>query len=63
MSGGRVRRALRFLGDITGVSIGAVGCVSIAWGVFEIYRPAGIIVAGLELVGVGWLLDKLFGGE
>ncbi len=34
------------------------GLALIAFGAFEIYRPAGFIVIGVELAALGWLLDR-----
>ncbi len=34
------------------------GLALIAFGAFEIYQPAGFIVAGVELAALGWLLDR-----
>jgi len=48
------RRVGRLLGDAVIVS----GLALIAFGAFEIYRPAGFIVAGVELATLGWLLDR-----
>ena len=44
----------RVLGDV--VIVG--GLALIAFGAFEIYRPSGFIVAGVELAALGLLLDR-----
>ena len=42
------------LGDVAIIS----GLGLIAFGVFEIYRPAGFIISGVELAALAWLLDR-----
>ena len=45
---------VRTAGDIVIFS----GLALVAFGAFEIYQPAGFIVAGVELAALGWLLDR-----
>ena len=52
----------RSVKNAAGLVVCCAGSGVIAFGVWEIYRPAGIIAGGVALVAIGWLLDSL-GGE
>ncbi len=64
-AGGRrlVRRGGAAIGKLWNAVAGAVivlvGMAVVAVGVFEIHRPSGLIVAGCELIAIGWLIDRL----
>ena len=44
-----------------GFAICIAGAGVVAWGVWEIHRPSALIAIGLELVALGWLIDRLIG--
>lgn len=58
MTMNHVRSAVGLLGRLLGDAAIVGGLALIAFGAFEIYRPAGFIVAGVELAALGWLLDR-----
>jgi hypothetical protein len=52
-----VRLARGFIQDLVGI----VGLGLVAYGAAQIYLPAGAIVAGVEMVGVSYLLARANG--
>lgn len=48
---------------VAGAVIVLVGMVTIAWGVYEMSRPHGLIIAGIELIAIGCLIDRMGGND
>lgn len=51
-----VRRAIGLGGVSNAVAV--AGAVLVSRGAWAIYAPAGLIVAGLFLIGLAWLLTR-----